>query len=65
MFGEIIHEETEVREEGYPVYGVHCNWGWGGSGDCWVSTRAFKPGGGYQDMDFSNGNQMIYSIRPR
>lgn len=65
MFGEIIHEETEVREEGYPSYGFHCNWGWGGSGDCWVSTRAFKPGGGYQDMDFSNGNQMIYSIRPR
>lgn len=59
--------------DGRPVYASGSNklgkgghaWVIDGSGDCWVSTRAFKPGGGYQDMDFSNGNQMIYSIRPR
>lgn len=62
MFGEVIHEETEVREEGYPVYGIHCNWGWSGDGNCWLSTQSFKPNGyGY---NFNKNNKMVSAIRP-
>ncbi len=54
--------EVETREEGYPVYGIHCNWGWSGSGDCWTSTKVFKPTG--SDKDYSKNNRMVAGIRP-
>lgn len=61
----LVHQEVETREEGYPSYGgAHCNWGWGGSGDTWLSISAFKPFG-YPDKDYSKDNQVIYNIRPR
>lgn len=60
--GNILHLEIETHEEGYPFYGIHCNWGWSGSGDCWLSASAFRPSN--SNYDFSKDNTMVDDIRP-
>lgn len=61
---QLVHQEIETREEGFCTYGgAHCNWGWGGSGDCWVSINAFTPYG--RDYEFKKNNKMVSAIRPR
>ena len=58
----LVHQEIETCEEGYPSYGgAHCNWGWSGSGDTWLSISAFT----LYDYEFKKNNKMVSAIRPR
>lgn len=65
MFGEIIHEETEVREIKYPSYGFHQNWGWGGTGNNWLAAGYFTVISVGTHYDFGKNNKMITGIRPK
>ncbi len=41
----------------------HCNWGWDGSGDCWVNPSNFGSGG--VEYGYNSRKQIICQIHPK